>query len=75
MDEIDRGQKQEQETRDLAIKAQLQRDVETESPDEENGIRYCLDCGLAIPTARLEKRPQSVRCVECKEIQEIRGRR
>lgn len=75
MDEIDRAQRQEQRTRDMAIKAQLQRDIETDKPDEENGIRYCLDCGLEIPKARLEKRPESVRCVDCKEIQEIRGRR
>ena len=26
----------------------------------------CEDCGKAIPTARLEARPESVRCVDCK---------
>ena len=26
----------------------------------------CEDCGKAIPAARLEARPESVRCVECK---------
>ncbi|MGH8942144.1 MAG: TraR/DksA family transcriptional regulator [Acidimicrobiia bacterium] len=26
----------------------------------------CEDCGKAIPEARLEARPESVRCVDCK---------
>lgn len=75
MDEIDRAQRQEQRTRDLAIKAALNNGREIEQPDEENGIRYCLDCGLDIPNDRLKVRPDSVRCVECKNIKEIRDRR
>ena len=74
MDEIDRAQRQEQRTRDLAIKAALSNGRETEQPDEENGIRYCLDCGLDIPKKRLVARPDSVRCVDCQHIKEQRNR-
>jgi len=75
MDEIDRAQRQEQRTRDMAIQAALNKGRETEQPDEEDGIRYCLDCGLDIPNDRLKVRPYSVRCVECKNIKEQRNRR
>lgn len=75
VDEIDRAQRQEQQTRDRAIQEVLKKDQENEQPDEENGIRYCLDCGLDIPKKRLAARPNSVRCVDCQHIKEQRNRR
>ncbi|WP_273149247.1 TraR/DksA family transcriptional regulator [Methylophaga thiooxydans] len=75
VDVIDRAQKREQEDNRLALKAALINDVETEQPDEENGIRYCLDCGEPIPNKRLEARPDAVRCVECKDIKDKRSKR
>lgn len=75
VDVIDRAQKREQEDNRLALKAALINDVETEQPDEENGIRYCLDCGEPIPNNRLEARPDAVRCVECKDIKDKRSKR
>jgi DnaK suppressor protein len=27
---------------------------------------FCIDCGKEIPAARLEARPMSIRCVDCK---------
>lgn len=32
---------------------------------DEGGYGHCVDCGNEIPTARLEARPASVRCVDC----------
>lgn len=38
----------------------------SEVPDEdEDGTRYCLDCGTQIPTERLLIMPAAVRCVPC----------
>ncbi|AUZ85797.1 TraR/DksA C4-type zinc finger protein [Methylophaga nitratireducenticrescens] len=75
MDDIDRAQRQEQMSRDIAIDAAKRRGVEIEQPDEEDGVRYCLDCGLEIPVQRLQARPESVRCVECKNIKDEKGKR
>lgn len=75
VDVFDRAQEREQKDRDLAIQAELKRGIETEEPDEENGIRYCLDCGLEIPKDRLKARPDAVRCVDCKEMKDRRSKR
>lgn len=75
VDVFDRAQMREQKDRELAIQAALQSGRETERPDEENGIRYCLDCGEPIPNKRLEARPEAVRCVECKDIKDKRSKR
>jgi RNA polymerase-binding protein DksA len=32
---------------------------------DEGQYGKCVDCGQEIPTARLEARPLSIRCVEC----------
>lgn len=74
VDVFERAQEREQEDRDIAIQAELKRGIETEQPDEENGIRYCLDCGDPIPNKRLEARPDAVRCVECQNIKAKRER-
>lgn len=75
VDVFDRAQEREQKDRDIAIQAALLRGRETEQPDEENGIRYCLDCSVEIPKQRLEARPDAVRCVDCKELKDIRSKR
>jgi DnaK suppressor protein len=75
MDDLDRAEQQERQQRQFAIKAALNSGIETEQPDEENGIRYCLDCGMEIPQERLEARPESVRCVDCKQIKEQKDNR
>ena len=38
--------------------------------DQSYGM--CLDCGLAIPRARLEANPAAVRCVPCQQRLEAR---
>ena len=75
VDVFDRAQTREQEDRDRAIAAQLQRGRETEQPDEVDGIRYCLDCGDEINPKRLTFRPEAVRCVDCQQIKDERGKR
>ena len=72
MDDLDRAHEREEQDRAIALDAALRRNVDTEQPDEENGIRYCLDCGVDIPKARLISVPGAVRCVECKEMKERR---
>ncbi len=68
-DQFDQAQELEQTFRDRAIANQLKRVVET--PDEdENGVRYCLGCGIEIPLKRLEAAPQAVRCVSCQSRKE-----
>ncbi|WP_081443580.1 TraR/DksA family transcriptional regulator [Methylophaga thiooxydans] len=74
VDVFDRAQEREQKDRDIAIQTVLRSSRETEQPDEENGIRYCLDCGEPIPNKRLEARPDAVRCVDCQNIKAKRER-
>ena len=75
MDVFDRAEELEAHHREVSIKAQLEQGREKELPDEEDGIRYCLDCGMTIDKERLQARPESVRCVDCKSIKEQRGKR
>lgn len=44
----------------LAIDAALQR-------IQDGSYGLCLDCGVAIPTARLHANPTALRCVACQE--------
>ncbi|MEJ1358324.1 MAG: TraR/DksA C4-type zinc finger protein [Candidatus Sedimenticola sp. (ex Thyasira tokunagai)] len=74
MDDIDRAKQREVLHRDKALEAQLAAGAETESPYEVDGIRYCLDCHDEIPEERIKARPESVRCVPCKEKKEQRKR-
>ncbi len=68
-DQFDKAQELEQTFRDRAIASQLKR--QAEKPDEdENGVRYCLGCGIEIPPKRLEAAPQAVRCVSCQSRKE-----
>ncbi len=70
MDDADRAKDIEMGHRKAALSAQQARAKETEPPMEIEGVRLCLDCYEEIPAARLEVRPESVRCVSCKSIKE-----
>ena len=46
-----------------------------EEPDEDDqGNRYCLDCGDTIPPARVAA-VKAVRCVDCATIRERKNRK
>ena len=49
-----------------SLKAQLVNIDQALGKIEAGTYGICEDCGKAIPAARLEARPESVRCVECK---------
>lgn len=70
MDDADRAKDIEMGQRKAALLAQQERAKETEQPMVIEGVRLCLDCYVDIPVARLEVRPESVRCVSCKSIKE-----
>ncbi|WP_243032997.1 TraR/DksA C4-type zinc finger protein [Vibrio cincinnatiensis] len=69
-DQFDKAQEAEQEFREKALENQRAL-MQCEMPDEdEDGNRYCLNCGIEIPQARLEVQPQAVRCVRCQSRKE-----
>lgn len=74
MDELDRAKNEEMADRQRALDAQAARARETEPPRLVDGVRVCIDCGEPIPAARLAARPESVRCVLCKQQKEHRER-
>lgn len=47
------------------------RKLSVEEPWEEDGVRYCLDCGTSIPVARVDA-VDAVRCVDCQARREHR---
>lgn len=69
-EQIDKAQELEQLFRDKALENQ-RKPMPWEVPNEdESGNRYCLNCGIEIPQARLEVQPQAVRCVRCQSRKE-----
>ncbi len=68
-DQFDRAQKLEAQFRDQALARH--RHVQDEAPDLDNeGNRYCLDCGVLIDVERLRVLPSAVRCVKCQSAKE-----
>jgi len=64
----------EEQQRAAALAAARGRSISTEAPDEDDqGNRYCLDCGDAIPPARIAA-VGAVRCVDCASALEYRQR-
>jgi len=72
MDPLDRATQLEMDHRQRALEAQRSKAIETENPNDVDGVRYCLDCDDVIPRHRLEARPQSVRCIDCQNSKEKR---
>lgn len=68
-DQFDKAQELEQTFRDKALAHQLNRPVE-EPDEDEDGNRYCLDCGALIPQDRLDAYPSAVRHVSCQSRKE-----
>lgn len=64
----------EEQQRAAALAAARSRSISTEAPDEDDqGNRYCLDCGETIPPARIAA-VGAVRCVDCALALECRQR-
>jgi phage/conjugal plasmid C-4 type zinc finger TraR family protein len=74
MDDADRAKDLEMEHRRRSVEHELASHIEREPPLMINGVRCCVDCQEPIPAERLAARPDSVRCLVCKEIKEKRGR-
>jgi phage/conjugal plasmid C-4 type zinc finger TraR family protein len=69
-DEADRAGEYEERHRAAAIKAARgYAAVPTPITDEH---RYCDDCGIMIPEARVRLVPWATRCVDCQELAEER---
>lgn len=55
----------------LAERERIKNSTPYEEPDEdEEGNRYCLDCGDIISVQRLAIMPKAVRCVACLSLKE-----
>lgn len=65
---IDQGSKLEQQMRDSAIAAHVQR----ARPALSDG--YCQDCGNPIPQSRLQANAYAARCIECQTIFESKDK-
>lgn len=70
-DDIDRANATAQFTNDLAIRQHL---IDHALPPQWviDGIVECLDCGIDIPSDRLDALPNCVRCIDCQFTHEIR---
>lgn len=78
-DDTDKSVDREEQIHALQLKAAVdaarRRLAPGEKPDEDdNGNRYCLDCGEGIPPARVES-VNAVRCVACTAQREEAGKR
>ena len=67
MDVFDRAQELDTLFRAQALKAHfVRRDSPSPNPSHQgSGEIVCIDCGEEIGRARLEAKPESVRCIEC----------
>lgn len=45
-----------------------------EAPLERNGQRFCLDCDERLSVARMDANPRAVRCVDCQNDHDRRGK-
>lgn len=72
-DPIDSANDTAQFNNDLAIQ---QHRIDHALPPQlvVDGVVECIDCGLDIPTDRLQVLPTCVRCIDCQVAHEIRGK-
>lgn len=69
MDVIDHAKELELKQRQIALNETLER--ASEPPQEIiDGVVICIACGIDIPVARLEAKPNAARCIDCQEIEE-----
>ena len=69
-DEVDKQQELDQLFLDAAISNQLTHSCVEQPDEDEDGNRYCLDCGALIPPERIKANPYAVRDVSCQSRKE-----
>ncbi|EDK8695339.1 TraR/DksA family transcriptional regulator [Salmonella enterica] len=67
MDELDRAQELAAQFNERCL-AEHMRQAHQNTP--ASAVRYCEDCGILIPAARLEVLPDAVCCVGCQTLRE-----
>ncbi|EPA7561609.1 TraR/DksA family transcriptional regulator [Salmonella enterica subsp. enterica] len=67
MDELDRAQELTEQFNEHCL-AEHMRQAHQNTP--VSAVRYCEDCGILIPAARLEVLPDAVCCVGCQTLRE-----
>lgn len=67
MDDLDRAQEIEMESRNAAISNQMKK-------QGKNTLSHCQDCGDVIPPKR-QKLGGIIRCIECQQLLEIKQKR
>ncbi|ENZ5957295.1 TraR/DksA family transcriptional regulator [Salmonella enterica subsp. enterica serovar Braenderup] len=67
MDELDRAQELTEQFNERCL-AEHMRQAHQNTP--VSAVRYCEDCGILIPAARLEVLPDAVCCVGCQTLRE-----
>ncbi|HHR4052784.1 TPA: TraR/DksA family transcriptional regulator [Salmonella enterica] len=70
MDEIDRAQELAERFNERSL-AEHMRQAHPGIP--VSAVRYCEDCGILIPAARLDVQPEAVCCVGCQALREAYG--
>lgn len=74
MDILDDAKKAEMEDRDRALANHFAR-AKDPAQDIENGIVFCIRCGVEVERERLDVKPDAARCVDCQTIHEQQERR
>lgn len=69
-DQFDRASELEQRYRDDALAKQRSNSHQSEQAYEQDGQRFCLACGVAIPPKRLQYVSGAVRCIDCQSLSE-----
>lgn len=64
MDEVDSVVNHESAEFNILLEACRRRSFNEASVDTES-VRYCEDCGIEIPKARIKAVPMCTRCVSC----------
>ncbi|EOA1177771.1 TraR/DksA family transcriptional regulator [Salmonella enterica] len=67
MDELDRAQELAARFNARCLAEHMRR-AHQNTP--ASAVRYCEDCGILIPAARLEVLPGAVCCVDCQALRE-----
>jgi phage/conjugal plasmid C-4 type zinc finger TraR family protein len=72
MDEIDRVQAASEVYQEAALQFHRHKRAQEPQPEGNAGEkRKCIDCKETIPRARIEAKPNAVRCIGCQKKAEL----